>query len=841
MALLGGAGRCPPEAIDAALVGLAARALLWRGEGGAIHPAPAVQATLSYPLGLGRPLAVLAARSQVTVADLEGAVVRLGLPKKQPGERKSDLIARLGVALADPVLINGVVAAAPPAARELAHRLAGGRPTVPVQRAYGRSAGSPYEWLAERLLVAPFDFYQAEMPREVGLALRGGEAGLVDLAATRPAVATSTPHPAMVSAAGLASAAEAVRVTEAILEAWSAAPPAALKAGGIGVRDLKRAALSSGSPEGDVGVYVEVAAAAGLVRQAGDRFLPTSDYDVWRRGEPAQRWLRLASGWLAAGRLPSLAGERDDDDKPIAALNPKFAVRASVGVRAAVLGALADDPTSAPEPKSLAAALLWDGPARWNSFPLNPPIAVDMILREAALLGVVGDGALSPWGLELTAGRYGARPRRGRGARPQRDRRHAPGRPHRGGCRSGQRRSWGGARPPGRRRVAGRRHRVALLRPVDRPRLRRWSDGRRHPRVPRRPRRQGRPADPRVPGGRRGPPSRHHPGGQRGLLCPGRRSRARGRAVRGQETPPLRAAERRSHRGRGHRRRRGPRGRAPGRRLPRRGRGRQRRHRGPRSGPPPGRLHRAARRRRVRPRRAGAARRGSGHERHAVARRRWLLGGDGPVRPAGRPGGRRPGTGQGSAGRREGPVRSGPARPPHRAHHRRHHPRIGGSRVRRPRPSFPAEVSPFDDPDDDLDPFADLVDFEDDLDDDLGFDPGCDCPECVAAATRAVLGDDAVLLAQLSAMLEASPDDTDERIALLDGARRDGRPLLIAYEHPRTGPATDVFRILTVTGTSAHLRDSSGRERLVDVEWIEAIVETGGGPSGRRGKGRTRK
>ena len=349
VALLGGAGRCPPETLDAALVGLAARALLWRSQGGAIHPAPGVQATLTYPLGLGRPLAVLAAKSQVTVTDLERALVRLGLNKKQPGECKSDLIARLGVALSDPVLINGVVAAAPPAARELAHRLAGGRPTVPVQRAYGRSAGSPYEWLTERLLLAPFDFYQAEMPREVGLALRGGEAGLVELAAARPAVTTSTPHPAMVSAAGLASAAEAVRVTEAILEAWSAAPPAALKAGGIGVHDLKRAALSSGSAEGDIGVYVEVAAAAGLVRQAGDRFLPTSDYDVWRRGEPAQRWLRLASGWLAAGRLPSLAGERDDDDKPIAALNPKFAVRGSVGVRAAVLGAW---PTIRPRPRS---------------------------------------------------------------------------------------------------------------------------------------------------------------------------------------------------------------------------------------------------------------------------------------------------------------------------------------------------------------------------------------------------------------------------------------------------------------------------------------------------------
>src|SRR5579884_2080842 len=126
VALLGGAGPCPPELLDAALAGLAARAMLWRGEGGAIHAAPAVHAALGYPLGLGRPVASLAGRSQVTVADVEGALVRLGLDKKQPGERKGDLVARLGLALADPVLINGVVAAAPAAARELAYRLAGG-------------------------------------------------------------------------------------------------------------------------------------------------------------------------------------------------------------------------------------------------------------------------------------------------------------------------------------------------------------------------------------------------------------------------------------------------------------------------------------------------------------------------------------------------------------------------------------------------------------------------------------------------------------------------------------------------------------------------------------------
>jgi hypothetical protein len=83
-------------------------------------------------------------------------------------------------------------------------------------------------------------------------------------------------------------------------------------------------------------------------------------------------------------------------------------------------------------------------------------------------------------------------------------------------------------------------------------------------------------------------------------------------------------------------------------------------------------------------------------------------------------------------------------------------------------------------------------------------------------------------------MLEATPEDRAELLALLDSARRDGRAVLIAYGHPRRGPTTDVFTVLTVTGTTAHLRDSSGREQLVDVEWIEAVVETGARPGRRR-------
>src|SRR5581483_288941 len=797
----------------------------------------------SYPLGLGRPLAVLAGQGSTTVADLEQALVRLGRPGKQAGERKGDLVARLAEAVGDPVVVGGVLASAPPAVRELADRLAGGRPTLPVQRSYGRAGGSPYEWLVERLLVVPFDWYQAEMPREVGLALRGGEAAVVDLTWARPAVASSTPDPATVAAAARAAAAEAVRVIDALIEAWGSAPPAALKAGGVGVRDLKRAAQAAGCAEPDIGVYVEVAAAAGLVRQAGDRFLPTAAVDAWRGGQPAQRWLRLATGWLGVGRVPSLAGDRDTDDKPIAALNPKFTVPVAADVRAAALAALAADPGRAPEPKSLAAAMYWDRPGLWDALPLDPAVVVEMVVREATLLGVAGEGALSPWGTELAAGRHdaalGAAEVLGRNETTitiQADLTAVAAGPVGADLATelalladvesrGAATVWRFSdRSIGRAFDAGRTVDgiVAFLAAHARrgvPQTLEYLVGdvaRRHGRI-----RAGtvgsyvRADDPAV--------ITEACGAKKLARC-GLRAVAPTVAVATVDAPTLVAALRDGgflaveedadgatviH---------APvRNRAASTEAPAAsgGTGRGRRSTRPSSdtpdAPPPDETA------------FWVTLSTAGRSAEPVD----LAGLVAQLRAAGR-----------------GPT--GPLRRDPRTG------RIAGVVPIRPGLD-PRDLdglgSPFDDwrsavnepdPYDDPDDVDGLGDFDEV--DGPAFYPGCDCRDCREAAGSvlgddSIAGDEAVVLSELSALLEASPEDTAERIALLDDARRDGRPLLIAYQHPRRGPATDVFRVLTVTGTTVHLRDSSGREQLVDVEWIEAILETGARP-GRRRRGR---
>lgn len=118
-----------------------------------------------------------------------------------------------------------------------------------------------------------------------------------------------------------------VTQVEALLEAWTARPPAVLRAGGLGVRELKRAAAAVDVVEARAALLVELASAAGLIDQTpgtDPEWVPTPAYDVWLSSPPQQRWASLATAWLHLPRLPALVGERDERDKVLAALGPEI-------------------------------------------------------------------------------------------------------------------------------------------------------------------------------------------------------------------------------------------------------------------------------------------------------------------------------------------------------------------------------------------------------------------------------------------------------------------------------------------------------------------------------------
>ncbi|HEY0118843.1 MAG TPA: helicase-associated domain-containing protein [Cellulomonas sp.] len=240
---------------------------------------------------------------------------------------------------------------------------------------------------------------QVVLPRVVALALRGGR---THRGPARPPVTDLPVRPAAVVDAESAVAAErVVRLVVRLVAEWGQAPPAVLRAGGLGVRDLRALARALDADEPEAAFVVELAGAAGLVADDGEEhpsFAPTDDADGWLRRDLPARWAHLATAWLTSERAPWLVGTRDERGSAHGALAPDLHRRWVPRVRAAVLDVLGSVPSgAAPTLDDVLAVLRWRTP---RSAP--PTGAAAALLTEAGLLGVTGAGALSPAGRALS-------------------------------------------------------------------------------------------------------------------------------------------------------------------------------------------------------------------------------------------------------------------------------------------------------------------------------------------------------------------------------------------------------------------------------------------------------
>jgi hypothetical protein len=177
-------------------------------------------------------------------------------------------------------------------------------------------------WLLARGLLVPIDDDTVELPREVGLAVRGA-AVLGDLQPDPPPLET-TPARDVDGAATLA-AAETVAKVEALLEAWTASPPGrpARRRAGRARAQARRRAMDT--DEAHAALLVEVAAAAGLVDQTpglDPEWVPTPVFDAGRPGRRSSAGRPSRRPGSAMTRCPGLVGERDDRDKVLAPLGP---------------------------------------------------------------------------------------------------------------------------------------------------------------------------------------------------------------------------------------------------------------------------------------------------------------------------------------------------------------------------------------------------------------------------------------------------------------------------------------------------------------------------------------
>jgi len=386
----------PPAEVAAGVERLQDLALVW-GPPSALHVVGPVRDVVApAAAGLGRPVATLL--GSLRNKDVAPIATALGV----------EGLAGVVELLTDPTRLHVLLGTLGGAERRVLDALAAGpslgqvkdarRPTTPA------TADSPVRWLLAHGLLVAIDDDTVELPREVGLAVRG-ESALGTLQPHPPALAV-TPAPAgSVDAAAAHTAADVVGKLEALLQSWSEAPPTVLRAGGLGVREVKRVVKALDVSERVAAVLVEIAAAAGLVDQTAGvdpEWVPTPAYDAWAGSPPELRWTQLAAAWLALPRLPALAGERDDRDKVLAPLGPELERPGAPAERRRVLDVLATaKPGHVVARTSVSEVLVWSAPRRGGRMR---DLVHRWTLEEAEALGLTGRGGLASFARALLGG-----------------------------------------------------------------------------------------------------------------------------------------------------------------------------------------------------------------------------------------------------------------------------------------------------------------------------------------------------------------------------------------------------------------------------------------------------
>ncbi|MHB8293329.1 MAG: helicase-associated domain-containing protein [Acidimicrobiales bacterium] len=368
--------------------------------GAALYPFVAV-APQSFAAGIGLPAARLF--GSLPTSELSSITKRLGL---RSARAKADLVTSIVSFLSDGDAVNKLVRSAPKASAELAREVAAGGPLARSPSVdgygYGNKTVLPGTWLVEHGLAVRATWDLIMMPREVSLALRGG-VPFPALRLTPERLDEVDIGPTAGEGPG-DGAVSLVRDLSRLLDTWGSDAPPLLKAGGIGTREVRKAAATMGRSERDAARAVELARVAGLVGIDGQSRTarPTAAYDEWRALRYAGRWAWLAGSWLDApydiSGAGAIAAGGGGSGRPVPPLSAQPADNQASPRRHGVLAGLSGiGGGTAASAASVASVASWHAPAAFAGHTAATAGTGDAagaagtalaVTEEAAMLGL---------------------------------------------------------------------------------------------------------------------------------------------------------------------------------------------------------------------------------------------------------------------------------------------------------------------------------------------------------------------------------------------------------------------------------------------------------------------
>ena len=372
---------------------LAEHAVAWLSEG-RVYSA-GLDHLFAYPHGLGAPLSILLGTYQVE--DLRKVAATLEVTV---GRTKAEIVSNLTTWLSSGENVRRLVAGAPRDAKHLLESLARQGPAREYPGMYG-ARSTAVQWAIDRALACPRGDWTVtvEMPREVGLALRGPNYRR-PFDPAPPVTRTVPAHPVAVEREAAAAASTTVARVAAIMDDCALRPISILKTGGVGIRELRRLAKNIADTVEHVRLWLELAEATGLIGISEAGIIPATSYDEWRELAPAEQLCAILQGWQVLTGVP-LSPPLDEGPNPPAFYQIQDGPLLPT-LREAVLGITAALPTDAaiPNEEALVELTAWTSPIAAHATERLPELIAG-VLAETHVLGLVAHNTASSLGRAL--------------------------------------------------------------------------------------------------------------------------------------------------------------------------------------------------------------------------------------------------------------------------------------------------------------------------------------------------------------------------------------------------------------------------------------------------------